>query len=99
MLRVARAAGQVRGRLRDGAHGFELLGFLMLHGQHRSSGGHSHVNICARGTSCAHALVLNMGLCRDALQVDDDMETRYLRAQKSRLDFSLIVPNKGDGHP
>lgn len=28
-------------------------------------------------------------------QVDDDMETRYLRAQRARFDFSLIVPNKG----
>ena len=29
-------------------------------------------------------------------QIDDDLETRYLRAQRRRFDFSLDVPHKGD---
>ncbi len=28
------------------------------------------------------------------LKVDDDLETRYLRAQKAELSFSLDVPGK-----
>ena len=32
---------------------------------------------------------------RSLAAVDDDMETRFLRAMRSQLDFSLDVPNKG----
>lgn len=33
---------------------------------------------------------------RTLVEVDDDLESRYLRAQRSTLDFELLVPNHGE---
>jgi hypothetical protein len=42
--------------------------------------------------------LLASGSCcwaRQLVQVEDDLESRYLAAQRSKLDFALDVPNHG----
>lgn len=42
---------------------------------------------------------LSTGACcwaRELVDVDDDLESRYLAAQCSKLEFALTVPNHGE---
>lgn len=32
---------------------------------------------------------------RNLAEVDDDMESKYLKAQRSQMEFAMVVPNMG----
>jgi len=57
---------------------------------------HNPFSLCwALVVSPTHAMASEYSRC---LKVDDDLETRYLRAQKAELSFSLDVPGKVGVH-